>query len=61
MNILLVSSDESKSIDYERAFPYNGINIVWPLSHRSLLINKKRQIVVARKTMMTARYTCQSY
>ena len=27
MNILLVSLDELKSIDYERACPYNDINI----------------------------------
>jgi hypothetical protein len=34
---------------------------VWPLSHHSFLINKKKQIVVAQKTMMTARCSYLKY
>lgn len=42
MNILLVSSDESKSDSYERACPYNGINICMA-SITSLPLDKQKK------------------
>jgi hypothetical protein len=61
MHILSVILEESKSIDYERACPYNGINTCMASITSLRLGGQKRQIVLVRKTMMTAQYTCQSY